>query len=502
MRVLATCIGELEVTLHEECSPLTYQNALDEIAQTLQGEIIRSGDVVLASLHWIRSAEKCAALGHKRGLRAALLCDNFAACEQVGLTWSQPQLLCGGKASVVWISTMDTVSDTHCQRIAIAWQECQIGQTCVALELPIRWLLQPELFDMGQVSVPVPVGSVWFQFCEVFGELRSAERILLRGSQDLSKSVLLVHFKSLAGAQAMHEALMDRYLFLPWGDDLDDCCPATCSIHEYEEVRARLLQGCSMQESERAVPFKLRRCLGPRSSASSSSTIPEVFSVTIQQRRLVIGREQDCDIILRRPHVSKAHAVLSLQEASDSNGWILTLQDTSSNGTWVNGQKLQHGQTLRLRQSDQVSFLPPPEVTSSFGTTPELDDPLAYEVVELSSLAQRALPSGALPSEATNAEEQGCRSRSRSREEIPPQARRRLGADPQRGVDIREWLRSLGDPGLARYKDGLLSQYDSLSQIRSLYGDNISGFFEDVGIENMQHKATFRRALMRLRSGL
>merc|ERR1740121_1902915 len=264
----------------------------------------------------------------------------------------------------------------------------------------------------------------------------------------------------------MYEALVDRYLFRPWDKetdegDADECFQVTCALKDYDQARALLARGEPLLDSE--VALLLRRAGGAAERAAGwagAPGAPDEVLLTSGRPQLVLGREpgEGVDVVLRRAHVSKAHATLTLQ---DHGGELAALlQDTSSNGTWVNGARLDPGRPVRLRPGDQVSFLPPGAPASELG-----GGPLVYEV---------ALPGQPAPA--------------------APPALGEPGA-------IQEWLRSLEGPGggLLQYEKVLLNQYDDVSQIRSLYADNIGAFFEDVGVENPQHKASFRRALMRLR---
>merc|ERR1719272_1301680 len=70
------------------------------------------------------------------------------------------------------------------------------------------------------------------------------------------------------------------------------------------------------------------------------------------------GREESCDVMLRRAHVSKQHATVALQAVAARNGHVLTIQDTSANGTWVNGKRLRPKVVTPLQLGDRISFLP------------------------------------------------------------------------------------------------------------------------------------------------
>jgi len=61
------------------------------------------------------------------------------------------------------------------------------------------------------------------------------------------------------------------------------------------------------------------------------------FVVTEANLPLQIGRELDCDITIPSGHVSRHHCELSLSQG------VLTLKDTSSNGTLVGSQNLKGG---------------------------------------------------------------------------------------------------------------------------------------------------------------
>lgn len=66
------------------------------------------------------------------------------------------------------------------------------------------------------------------------------------------------------------------------------------------------------------------------------------------ERDMVIGRHQQADIVLQASHVSRRHAALFFK---DKELWIQDL--ASSNGTFVNGQKITEQQ---LQHDDQINF--------------------------------------------------------------------------------------------------------------------------------------------------
>lgn len=67
-------------------------------------------------------------------------------------------------------------------------------------------------------------------------------------------------------------------------------------------------------------------------------------------RDMVIGRHQQADVVLQASHVSRRHAALLLKE-DGKQLWIQDLE--SSNGTFVNGQKITEHQ---LKNLDEINF--------------------------------------------------------------------------------------------------------------------------------------------------
>ena len=68
-------------------------------------------------------------------------------------------------------------------------------------------------------------------------------------------------------------------------------------------------------------------------------------------KRLVIGRGNDCDIIIQdsTDTVSRHHLVISIGITGK-----MTVSDTSANGTTVNGQHLTKGVTLPVKRGDEI----------------------------------------------------------------------------------------------------------------------------------------------------
>ena len=78
-------------------------------------------------------------------------------------------------------------------------------------------------------------------------------------------------------------------------------------------------------------------------------TPQEIYKLTKQ--RIYIGRNKNSQIILNNSTISKDHAIIEFDE-----DYIATIKDlNSSNGTFVNGEKLKNT-PMRLRSGDKITF--------------------------------------------------------------------------------------------------------------------------------------------------
>ena len=87
----------------------------------------------------------------------------------------------------------------------------------------------------------------------------------------------------------------------------------------------------------------LLRRSGPKADHARSSV-----EVDFEDGVVRIGRSGRCELRLRHPSVSEAHAVL---RPGDAGAWTVT-DDTSRNGTWVNGVKLSANAARTVRDGD------------------------------------------------------------------------------------------------------------------------------------------------------
>lgn len=459
VRVFAPVTVVLEAGLQDALEEdKRWWQILEAVGSSLCSEL--SGSGVLVAVHWKPNWQ---AARHRR-LMHALILGEVAACHSIWQThWQQVRRLLDDKAFVFWKDIVDTAdpdrSRGHCRQLYDALNLRQLESPGLALELPAQWV-EGMVESQSNSSSALRRNCEWELFFQLFGPLSLIERII----NESGRAVLLACFEEPQAALAMYECLVGRCLYFPSTSRITsstDCFPALCTVRDYDALKAQLYRNERVQDDEPA--FVLRRI-----ASAVKPRPPEVILVTTTQPTLVCGREGSVDIPLRAPHVSKVHAVLQLSR--DGASWKLTIEDRSSNGTWVNGVRLKAKEQMALNTRDQICFVPPGNGVEQ----------LVYEVLPANMLQRTACR----PTEVLDPEPlRGSYARSRSR-----------GQDE----NISTWLQSVGDPELLSYQTKLMRIVATPSDIRNKYGDNISGFLADLNVSD-QHKSSFRRALLKLR---
>ncbi|KND04321.1 CAMK protein kinase [Spizellomyces punctatus DAOM BR117] len=92
-----------------------------------------------------------------------------------------------------------------------------------------------------------------------------------------------------------------------------------------------------------------------------SINIPTLPPIIPMKPQMLIGRRPDCDILLNVAEVSSVHCRLTT-----SNN-VTTLEDSSSNGTWVNGTKVGKGNTTVLKDGDEFLIMNPKAADTKIG---------------------------------------------------------------------------------------------------------------------------------------
>ena len=110
-------------------------------------------------------------------------------------------------------------------------------------------------------------------------------------------------------------------------------------------------RGATQYMSVEAIPSVggARRTGAARAVAPSGGRLVSLVDgkeYAVPERGLVIGRDAGCDVVVPRNEVSRRHAELAATE----DGYVV--RDTSSNGVYVNGERIQG--SLRLSRADVI----------------------------------------------------------------------------------------------------------------------------------------------------
>lgn len=593
VHILAACVGDLEVIIQEGVrsngQEITMQ-AAHEVGQALREDLPQGAFCV--NIHWVATPPPTNGRPPRHILRAALVCETAEGAKLQRACQRRP--MCGGAATVSWLTFNDTATDAHgsrVQSVLAGRKRSTVEETGFLLQLPTRWLALPSVdLSKSPRCVALNKGNHWYDFCSLFGKVMLAELVFF--SQDPDLAQLLVQFSAQAHAYAMFEALWERYLYNPENREVDDTHPVVCAAGRHDRLRLEALQpggvaraAATMRRSpyeetqpaqraeaqatpgrasgntavSTAAGFVLRRSGAPNDPTAA----PQRIQVVPSKPRIVIGRDDSsCDVLMQRAHLSKSHATLELRPSQDGTGWNLIIQDTSVNGTWVNGSRLISRRMQPLQVGSLVSFLPASHAFYS--------DSLSYQVEALTAVeAVRAAAEAALPRRPNNgiapgamgppaqkrpraahsttsilggdpepatwlgvgralrespagtqlalvvdaAAEERCHRRAAARNS----AAREIGGAgageaielvdddplddpfPEVEEDIGKWVSGLDGGSLAEYEECLRTLFENVSQIKQLYVDRLQDFFEDVGVKDGNHRLAFASAFRALR---
>lgn len=115
--------------------------------------------------------------------------------------------------------------------------------------------------------------------------------------------------------------------------------------------------------------------------------------IPLLKKKLLVGRRESCDIVLRFPNVSSKHCELTV-----TNGYWFVRDLQSSNGVKVNGVKVQekrvdpgdtlsvakHSYTVRYVPADLGAIGPPPPDTNS----PQIADVFKKSLLERAGISR------------------------------------------------------------------------------------------------------------------
>lgn len=226
--------------------------------------------------------------------------------------------------------------------------------------------------------------------------------------------VWLVEAKFVIGSSATANCvlampgLLPEHASLLISDEAVDLIPYSAAAHtaingQLITGRVRLQHGDSLTLGSAQIavidPKLTRKPVAPVEELPPAWRL-QATSVALAQREyplsgtVVLGRAQDCDICLALAHLSRRHAKFTL------SGKGLELEDLgSSNGTFVNGKKIQR---VLLNNGDEVSFdslrfkvIGPEEEGDKTSIRPAITHELLGQVTSLraSPLSHKVMPS-------------------------------------------------------------------------------------------------------------
>jgi pSer/pThr/pTyr-binding forkhead associated (FHA) protein len=109
--------------------------------------------------------------------------------------------------------------------------------------------------------------------------------------------------------------------------------------------------------------------------------------IPLLQKKILIGRRENCDLVLRFPNVSGQHARLTLEEGYWFVKDLNSRYGTKVNGLRVDRKRLDNGDTLTLAKH-QFRIDYDPEALGAYGPPPGDDD--ALDAILRTSLLSRA----------------------------------------------------------------------------------------------------------------
>jgi len=76
---------------------------------------------------------------------------------------------------------------------------------------------------------------------------------------------------------------------------------------------------------------------------------------TARRSQFVVGRNPSCALVLADMHISSKHLQVS-QRISPEGLREVVVEDSSSNGTWIDGERLERGVPVRLLHGSEIAF--------------------------------------------------------------------------------------------------------------------------------------------------
>ncbi|MEE4247160.1 MAG: FHA domain-containing protein [Kangiellaceae bacterium] len=106
------------------------------------------------------------------------------------------------------------------------------------------------------------------------------------------------------------------------------------------------------------------------------------FDIAVGKACIKLGRGPGNDVRLANVRTSNFHCALHISGGSESeSGFTVELEDTSSNGTFVNGEKVGRGNRRTLASGDEITLLRHQQVGES--------DSIAFTYIETAAAQKR-----------------------------------------------------------------------------------------------------------------
>lgn len=95
---------------------------------------------------------------------------------------------------------------------------------------------------------------------------------------------------------------------------------------------------------------------------SANSQRANTFSISQSQTKVTFGRSKENDVVILDPRISAKHCILHVE--TEGEAVKFSVEDTSSNGTFVNGVRVVKPEVKAVDDRDNISLMNPKNVTA------------------------------------------------------------------------------------------------------------------------------------------
>lgn len=141
-----------------------------------------------------------------------------------------------------------------------------------------------------------------------------------------------------------------------WVNETDRYCPM-CGFKAVDVFDPRYDDFSDDQFTQCLNPnIEARKVNGLKSKIVLSFFIPDInyeFSIDDGQSKWYIGSSSNCSIVVKRNYISRYHALISYDYDA---GKLYISDNNSTNGTYVNCNKLTPGQPVEIKSNDVIGL--------------------------------------------------------------------------------------------------------------------------------------------------